>query len=331
MGAGALLDEPRIFMDGLSDESGAAAPLAMAIKQLGAPVASEVAQLEAYVHSQLWTPERTFTVSFGRPSVRSQSALDARAYVHETLWTPEHGERRQFLQGRDYAVRASMVYWSDEFQAAPERARAAAPALTAECLKCWNACAKKTNCCNWMVCWSENRSLETWRAYNYPHVTAVYWSLYRLARHFSPPLASRASWHWYLLQAARTAAAMWVHGGKGSGTSQWGLMVGSVFERLLSDLERELEAAERQPAGTGTIGPWRKVPPDPQEVMLRTLHRRPMRAEGSCGPDAQLERDTDAKVDGDGVPVRLGVPLGLDRARGDPHLAAPRGPSRGRK
>ena len=80
MGAGALLDEPRIFMDGLSDESGAAAPLAMAIKQLGAPVASEVAQLEAYVHSQLWTPERTFTVSFGRPSVRSRDALDARAW-----------------------------------------------------------------------------------------------------------------------------------------------------------------------------------------------------------------------------------------------------------
>ena len=69
MGAGALLDEPRIFMDGLSDESGAAAPLAMAIKQLGAPVASEVAQLEAYVHSQLWTPERTFTRRFGRPSM----------------------------------------------------------------------------------------------------------------------------------------------------------------------------------------------------------------------------------------------------------------------
>ena len=43
------------------------------------------------------------------------------------------------------------------------------------------------------VCWSENRSLETWRAYNYPHVAAVYWSLYRLARHFSPPLARRAS------------------------------------------------------------------------------------------------------------------------------------------
>jgi len=42
---------------GLSDEAGAAAPLAMAVKQLGAPVASQVAQLEAYVHETLFTPE----------------------------------------------------------------------------------------------------------------------------------------------------------------------------------------------------------------------------------------------------------------------------------
>ena len=71
----------------------------------------------------------------------------------------------------------------------------------------------------------------------------VYWSLYRLARHYSPPLARRASWHWYLLQAARTAAAMWKFGGRGTGTSQWGLMVGSAFQRVLSDLEREVQAA----------------------------------------------------------------------------------------
>ena len=110
-----------------------------------------------------------------------------------------------------------MVYWSDEIQADPSAARAAAPALTAECLKCWTACPKKRDCCNWMVCWSENRSLETWRAYNYPHVVGVYWSLYRLARHYSPPLATRASWTWYLLQAARTSRAMWTFGGNGSG------------------------------------------------------------------------------------------------------------------
>jgi hypothetical protein len=151
VGAGALLDEPRIFMDGLSDEAGAAAPLAMAIKQLGGPVATEVVQLEEYVHT--------------------------------TLWTPEGGERRHYVQGRDYSVRGSMAFWSDELQANPEKARAhahapidileythrhaptgmhmhlypekaraAAPALTAECLKCWASCPKKTNCCNWMVC-----------------------------------------------------------------------------------------------------------------------------------------------------------------------------------
>ena len=100
-----------------------------------------------------------------------------------------------------------------------------------------------------MHCWSENRSLESWRAYNYPHVTAVYWSLYRLARHFSPPLAVRASWRWYLTQAAKTALAMWTFGGKGGGTSQWGLMVGSVFERVLADLEREVQSAT-EAAGT---------------------------------------------------------------------------------
>ena len=95
-----------------------------------------------------------------------------------------------------------------------------------------------------------DRSLETWRAYNYPHVATVYWSLYRLARHYSPPVARRASWRWYLLQAARTSVAMYTFGGKGTGTSQWGLMVGSVFERILSDLEREVEAVE----GVGAAG-----------------------------------------------------------------------------
>ena len=87
---------------------------------------------------------------------------------------PPGGNRHHYLQGRDYSVRASMAYWSDEFQvhlrtsphistylhtsphismhlppsvafsdllwsdefqASPEAARAAAPALTDTCLK----------------------------------------------------------------------------------------------------------------------------------------------------------------------------------------------------
>jgi len=206
---GALLEDPRVFMGGLSDESGAAASLAMASKQLGLPVQSEVDQLEEY--------------------------------VHETLWAGAAGERKRFLQGKDYSVRLSMLYWSDEIErdgsemaAAVQRAT---PSLYATCHKCWATCSKKRDCCYWMHCWSEEHSLENWRAYNYPHVTALYWSLYRVGRHFSPPLTRRQSWRYYLEQAGRTAVAMWKFGGKG--TSQWGLMVGSIFALVYADLVRE--------------------------------------------------------------------------------------------
>jgi hypothetical protein len=39
--------------------------------------------------------------------------------------------------------------------------------------------------------------------YRSPHVAAVYWSLYRLARVGSPPLTKRADWQFYLKQAVR--------------------------------------------------------------------------------------------------------------------------------
>ena len=56
-------------------------------------------------------------------------------------------------------------------------------------------------------CWSEEHSLESWRAYNYPHVAAVYWSLYRLARYHTPALTARHGWRWYLRRAHATAMA----------------------------------------------------------------------------------------------------------------------------
>ena len=49
-----------------------------------------------------------------------------------------------------------------------------------------------------MECWSESHSLESWRSYNYPHVTTVYWSLYRAARYATPALATRQGWEWYV-------------------------------------------------------------------------------------------------------------------------------------
>ena len=49
-----LIAEERVFMGGLSDESGASPHLAMAVKQLGLPVQAEVHALEEFVHGTLW-------------------------------------------------------------------------------------------------------------------------------------------------------------------------------------------------------------------------------------------------------------------------------------
>lgn len=83
-------------------------------------------------------------------------------------------------------------------------------------------------------CWDEARSRTDWRSYNYPHVTAVYWALYRLARNYDG-IATAHTWQWYLGQAANTTMGMIRLGG----FNQFGLMVGSVWWHLLGDLKSE--------------------------------------------------------------------------------------------
>ena len=115
---GALLEDPRVFMGGLSDESGASPALAMASKQLGLPVAGEVYKLEEYVHG--------------------------------TLWAGRDGKRDHFVQGGDHSVRLSMLHWSDKIEADPAPFEAFAPSLYKTCHKCWASCSKKRDCCYWM-------------------------------------------------------------------------------------------------------------------------------------------------------------------------------------
>ncbi len=88
--------------------------------------------------------------------------------------------------------------------------------------------------------WDKARSETTWRAYNYPHQAAIYWSLYKLARN-TEGLVTAHPWDWYLRQAWRTVMAMRDHSGRGAdlGFAQFGLMDGSVFLEILKDLQRE--------------------------------------------------------------------------------------------
>ena len=79
------------------------------------------------------------------------------------------------------------------------------------------------------------------RGYNYPHVIAAYWSMYRLARNH-PGLVTNHSWEWYLDQAFETARFMFgrqANGRRRVGYVDLGLMEGDILVALLDDLKRE--------------------------------------------------------------------------------------------
>jgi hypothetical protein len=83
--------------------------------------------------------------------------------------------------------------------------------------------------------WTQAHTLQVPRSYNYPHVAALYWAMYRLARNYTG-LVSNHTWDWYLNQAYKTAVTMTTIG---NDYSQYGLMDGTVFLEILKDLQRE--------------------------------------------------------------------------------------------
>lgn len=86
----------------------------------------------------------------------------------------------------------------------------------------------------WMA-WPRAHTEQVPRSYNYPHVAALYWTLYRLARS-STDLVTHHPWDWYLNQAYETTVAMTTVGNQ---YAEFGLMDGSVFYEILLDLQRE--------------------------------------------------------------------------------------------
>lgn len=115
---------------------------------------------------------------------------------------------------------------------------------------------------NWTswTSWNKQAAESVDRAYDYPHVVAAYWTMYRLARN-NPGLIAPASveardgqaassdparrtWQWYLDKAFNTAKYMTggfaEPGGRGGvGYVNVGLMNGDIFVMLLEDLKRE--------------------------------------------------------------------------------------------
>ena len=83
--------------------------------------------------------------------------------------------------------------------------------------------------------WNKQASEAVDRSYDYPHVAAAYWVLYRLARNHQG-LVTNHSWDWYLNQAYETSMAMTKYA---EDLSVFGQMEGSIFVAILDDLKRE--------------------------------------------------------------------------------------------
>jgi hypothetical protein len=88
--------------------------------------------------------------------------------------------------------------------------------------------------------WDQADAYATDRAYDYVHVTAAYWALYRVGRAY-PDLLTAHTWDWYLNQAYQTILRA-MQPSVGYNTD--GLMGETVFGEILKDLTREGLASE---------------------------------------------------------------------------------------
>ncbi|GIJ97921.1 hypothetical protein Aspvir_000027 [Aspergillus viridinutans] len=93
---------------------------------------------------------------------------------------------------------------------------------------------------NWWS-WNKADSYSTQRSYDYIHVIASYWALYRAGRD-QPGLLKQNTWQWYLGRAYNTTIACFATDSSGTEPVQYsrvGQMGETVVGELLQDLRRE--------------------------------------------------------------------------------------------
>jgi uncharacterized protein DUF5695 len=152
---------------------------------------------------------------FGQP--RREEIAKYEQFIDRVLWGG-----LQYSEGpQQYGVRKSLFYYSP--QVMPQ--------------------FKYDPALNWTTwtSWKRADAESIGRGYNYPHVIAAYWSMYRLARNHQG-LVTNHPWEWYLDQAYETAKFMFgrqADGRRRVGYVELGLMEGDILVALLEDLKRE--------------------------------------------------------------------------------------------
>jgi len=174
-----VLQDPRVWIAGLSDEGGAGSWLAAVMKESAQPNQEELEKLQRFMDAVLW------------------GGLQFKDGPHR------------------YGVRKSLFFYQPD-QLPPNYYRSDFD------WKTWTS-------------WSKPASEAVDRSFNYPHVAAAYWVLYRLARNHKGLVTAHA-WDWYLRQAYETSLAMTKFA---SGYAEFGQMEGDIFVEILADLKRE--------------------------------------------------------------------------------------------
>lgn len=152
---------------------------------------------------------------FGQP--RREEIAKYEQFIDRVMWGG-----LQYNDGPNkYGVRKSLFYYSPQDLAAFK----------------YDAALDWTTWTSWKKVDAESIG----RGYNYPHVIAAYWSMYRLARNH-PGLVTNHSWEWYLDQAYETVRFMFGrldNGRRRVGYVELGLMEGDIIVAVLDDLKRE--------------------------------------------------------------------------------------------
>ncbi|KAI0381318.1 hypothetical protein F5Y04DRAFT_79919 [Hypomontagnella monticulosa] len=140
-----------------------------------------------------------------QPDAKEVSKLEM--FVDKVLWPT--------IQTKDFAVRKSIFYYDPS----------GLPRYSYSSKIDWSS---------W-TSWKKDAAYAIDRAYDYVHVAAAYWSLYRVARAY-PELTKSHDWKWYINQAYSTV----MRGMQPDvGYNRLGLMGETVFGEILTDLTRE--------------------------------------------------------------------------------------------
>lgn len=152
---------------------------------------------------------------FGQPDRAELAKYEQ--FIDQVLWGGI-----QFKDGANkYGVRKSLFYYEPQ----------TLPAYPYDLARDWRS---------W-TSWNKRASEDIGRGYNYPHVVAAYWAMYRVARN-NPGMVKSHPWDWYLEQAYQTTRFTFSRDANGNRRVGWvelGLMEGDIFLALLDDLKRE--------------------------------------------------------------------------------------------